>query len=194
MFSKKDDLLCITTDLPGMNILDIILGLFLLWGLVKGFRNGLIIELASLAALILGLYGALRFSYYTSGLLTRYLEIEGKYLYIVSFLITFIVIVIVIHLLARGMDRLAKAVALGFFNRFLGMLFGLLKVAFVLSILLVPVNALNRNKHFIPDKMIRSSVLYDPVSRFAPGLFSAFSFDLTAPLQGQPRKNKPVTL
>ncbi len=177
-----------------MNILDIVLGIFLVWGLIKGFRNGLVIELAALAALVLGLYGALRFSYYTSDLLTRHFELQGNALYITSFIITFIVIVIAVHLLARLLDKLVKAVALGFFNRFLGMLFGLLKVAFVLSILLVPVNALNRNAHFIPDETIRSSALWQPLSRFAPDLFSFFHFDITTPLHPQPRKNEPVTL
>ncbi len=177
-----------------MNILDIVLGIFLLWGLIKGFRNGLVIELASLAALVLGLYGALRFSYYTSGLLTQHFDLQGNALYITSFVITFIIIVVAVHLLARLLDKLVKAVALGFFNRFLGMLFGLVKVAFVLSILLVPVNTLNRKSHFIPDETIRSSVLFGPVSRFAPELFSAFHFDLTSPLHTRPRKKEPVTL
>ena len=182
------------TFFHGMNILDIILGVFLLWGLVKGFKNGLIIEMASLVALILGLYGALRFSYYTSGILTKNFDIQSQYLYIISFAITFIVIVIVVHLLARLLDRLVKAVALGFFNRFLGMLFGIIKVAFILSFLLIPVNALNRTAHFIPEKTILSSVLYGPVSRFAPEIFSVFHFDITSPLHTQPRKKGPVTL
>ncbi len=177
-----------------MNILDIILGFFLLWGVIKGFRNGLIIELASLAALILGLYGALRFSYYTSDILSRHLELKTQTLHIISFVITFVIIVVLVHLLANALDKLVKAIALGFFNRFLGILFGLIKVAFILSILLIPVNALNRKSHFLPEDTVRSSVLYGPVSRFAPTLFSAFSFDVSAPLRSEPQKNEPVTL
>jgi membrane protein required for colicin V production len=177
-----------------MNILDIILGFFLLWGLITGFRKGLIIELASLAALILGLYGALRFSYYTSDILTQHFELHSRYLHIISFAITFLVIVVLVHMLARALDKLVKAIALGFFNRFLGMLFGIIKVAFILSILLVPVNALNRTARFIPEDTIRSSVLYGPVSRFAPTIFSGLGFDINSPLRNKPEKNEPVTL
>jgi membrane protein required for colicin V production len=177
-----------------MNILDIILGFFLLWGVVKGFRNGLIIELASLAALILGLYGALRFSYYTSDILSHHFELKTQTLHIISFAITFIIIVVLVHMLAKALDKLVKAIALGFFNRFLGILFGLIKMAFILSILLIPVNALNRKTHFLPEKTVRASVLYGPVSRFAPTLFSAFRFDVIAPLRSEPQKNEPVTL
>ncbi len=177
-----------------MNILDIILGIFLIWGLIKGFRNGLIIELASLAALVLGLYGALRFSFYTSDILTRHFELQTRYLHIVSFIITFVVIVVLVHILAKALDKLIRAVALGFFNRFLGVLFGLIKVAFILSILLVPVNALNRTAHFIPDETLDTSVLYGPVSGFAPAVFSAFHFDINIPLQNTPQKKEPVIL
>jgi len=177
-----------------MNILDIILAVFLLWALVKGFKNGLIIELASLAALVLGFYGALRFSYYTSDILTQHFTIQGRTLHITSFAITFILIVVLVHMLAKALDKLVRAVALGFFNRFLGMLFGIIKMAFILSILLVPVNAVNRNAHFIPDETIKSSLLYGPVSRFAPTIFSAFSFDLDAPLSKKTKKKEPVIM
>ena len=47
-----------------MNYLDIIIGILLILGLFKGLKNGLLIEVASLIALILGVYGAIHFSYY----------------------------------------------------------------------------------------------------------------------------------
>ncbi len=54
-----------------MNWLDIVLAIPLLWFTYKGFRNGLIIELASLAALILGIFIALHFSFYAEDYLRR---------------------------------------------------------------------------------------------------------------------------
>jgi len=46
-----------------MSFLDIILGLLLAYGLYKGLKNGLFVELASLVALIAGIFGAIHFSY-----------------------------------------------------------------------------------------------------------------------------------
>ena len=46
-----------------MGILDIVLGLLLIYGLYKGLKNGLFVEIASIIALIAGLYGAIHFSY-----------------------------------------------------------------------------------------------------------------------------------
>jgi len=52
-----------------MNVLDIILGALLLFGLVRGFMKGLFVEVASLVALIAGVYGAIHFSSFTAILL-----------------------------------------------------------------------------------------------------------------------------
>ena len=54
-----------------MSFLDIVLGVLLIWGLYKGLRNGLFVEIASLVALIAGLYGAIRFSYVTANYLNE---------------------------------------------------------------------------------------------------------------------------
>ena len=46
-----------------MGFLDIILAMLLVYGLYKGLRNGFFVEIASLVALIAGLFGAIHFSY-----------------------------------------------------------------------------------------------------------------------------------
>ncbi len=47
-----------------MNNLDIILSVILGFGLVRGFLKGFIWELASLVSVVLGIYGAIHFSFY----------------------------------------------------------------------------------------------------------------------------------
>ena len=43
----------------GISPLDIVLAIPLLWGAIRGFRKGFILELTALAALFLGAYAAL---------------------------------------------------------------------------------------------------------------------------------------
>ena len=160
-----------------MNYLDIILAIPLLWAVYRGFTKGLVIEVASLAALILGLWGAIRFSWFTTDVLTRQLEWTSPYLPVISFAITFIVIVIGVHLVARLVDKLVRAVALGPFNRILGVVFGVAKMGFILSIILVVVNGIDKNARFIPSEDREQSVLYGPVSLFAPALFPYLNFE-----------------
>ena len=73
--------------------------------------------------------------------------------------------------MASLVDKLIKAVALNFVNRLLGMTFGLLVTVFVISMILWPVNQVNAEKQIIKPEHIEGSLLYKPLSAFAPALF-----------------------
>lgn len=154
-----------------MNYIDIIILAFIGWALFRGFKNGLFIELASIAALVLGIWGSIRFSWFTQEKLVEYFDMQGQYLGLTAFIITFIVIVVLIHFLARAMDKLMKAVALGFAVRILGMVFAVLKTVLIMSILFVVLNTFNQKAKFLPEEKISESVLYTPIADFAPLLF-----------------------
>ena len=47
-----------------MNIFDIVIAALLIFGFVRGVMKGLFVEVASLVALIAGVYGAIHFSYF----------------------------------------------------------------------------------------------------------------------------------
>jgi len=160
-----------------MSYIDLILAIPLIWGVFVGFKNGLIIEIASLAALLLGIFGAIHFSDITADFLVEKLNITTQYINLIAFTVTFVGIVILVHFLAKMVDKLVKAVALGFVNRLLGMVFGLVKYAFIISIILVIINAVNRNVNFIPEEKIENSILYKPLSGFAPGIFPYLDFE-----------------
>ena len=59
-----------------MNYLDIVLALFLVYGAYNGFKKGLIIEIATLIALCLGIYGSILFSDQTAVYLQQEFEIR----------------------------------------------------------------------------------------------------------------------
>lgn len=154
-----------------MNVLDIILAIPLLWALYRGFRKGLIYMVASLAALVLGILGAVRFHENTGQLLNNWFNINTEHLNLIAFAVTFIGIVIVVHLAAFLADKLIKAVALNLVNRAAGMVFGLLVTGFVISIILMPIDAANRTRNFINPDTIEGSLLYRPLTKFAPTVF-----------------------
>ena len=84
---------------------------------------------------------------------------------------------IAVHLLARAIDKLLKAVALGWLNRLAGMMFGILKTAFIISIILVLVNNINKRVPFIPEEHKEDSLLYEPLSKLAPAVFPFLNFN-----------------
>lgn len=154
-----------------MNYIDIIIAVVLAWALFRGFKNGLFIELASVAALVLGIWGAIRFSGFTASRLYEMFDMQTEYLGLIAFILTFIGIVVLIHFLANAMDKLMKAVALGFVVRILGMVFAVIKTVLIMSIILVILETVNQRSHFLPEEKISESRLYRPVADFAPMLF-----------------------
>ncbi len=158
-----------------MNYFDIVVGLILAFALFKGFKNGLIIELASLIALVLGLLGAIKFSDITAQFLSQY--IQSDYIGLMAFIATFILIVIGVHLVAKVVDKLVSAIALGPVNRILGALFSLLKYAFILSVLVAVINGFDRDSKLLSKDMKAKSFLYQPISSIAPLVFPYLHFD-----------------
>ena len=154
-----------------MNVLDIIFLVPLLFALYRGFKKGLIHMIASLAALLLGIFGAIKLRPVFASLLDAIFNISPDHMNVIAFAVAFVSIVLLVHLVAFLVDKLIKAVALNLVNRLLGMAFGLLVTAFVISMILWPVNEVNAEKQIIKPKHIEGSLLYKPISAFAPGVF-----------------------
>lgn len=146
-----------------MNSLDYILLIPLLYGLYRGFTKGLIIELASLLALTLGIYGALHFSSLTFEFLSHYVEINTVYLQLVSYGLTFLIIVMFISLTGKILTMLIKLVALGFINRMMGAIFGGIKVLLILSVFISFFDRFNKQFGIINDEILSSSLMYNPI-------------------------------
>ena len=120
-----------------MVFLDIILGILLLWGLYKGIKNGLFVEIASLAALIAGIYGAIHFSYFVGNYLAENMHWNERYINLTAFIITFAIIVIAVTMAGKLLTKIANFAMLGLLNKVAGGLFGALKVAVILGAILI---------------------------------------------------------
>jgi len=154
-----------------MAIIDIILAVLLLFGLIRGFLKGFFVEVASLIALVAGVYGAIHFSNFAAEFLESKVEWDEKYINIVSFAITFVIIVLAIALAGKALTKLANFAALGIVNKLLGSVFGLLKIAMILSVLLIVFENLNSTISFVDKEEIKQSILYSPVRQLAPTIF-----------------------
>jgi len=154
-----------------MNTLDIILALILAFGFIRGFLKGFIVEVASLAALVLGIYGAVYFSYILSDFIKPYSDWDPSVLQLISFAGTFLIIVILISLAGKLITKLAENIALGVLNKFLGAIFGLLKVGMILSIVLLVFSKLNDSMPFVEKIKVEDSKLYEPVKNFSESVF-----------------------
>lgn len=155
-----------------MSFLDIVLGILLVWGLYKGFVNGLFVELASLVALIAGIIGAIHFSYIAGDYLSLNMDWNERYIKIASFLITFIAIVLIVHFAGKLLTKIADFAMLGILNKIAGGIFGALKVAVILGALLIFFERATASLNFINEETKVDSILYTPVRDIGAFVFS----------------------
>ncbi len=154
-----------------MGVLDIVLGGLILFGLVRGFMKGLFVEVASLLALIAGVFGAIHFSNYAADYLQSNTDWNEKTITITAFAITFVIIVLAITLAGKALTKLADFAALGILNKLLGGIFGALKIGLILSIILIVFDRMNKTLPFVERSTIEESIFYKPIKSLAPVIF-----------------------
>jgi len=155
-----------------MGVLDIIIAVVLIYGLYKGIKNGLFVEIASLIALIAGLYGAIHFSYIVGDYLSKHMEWNERYINLSAFIITFILIVLVVHLAGKFLTRIADFAMLGLINKIAGGAFGILKHAVIVSALLIFFHQANTSLKIVKQETLDASILYNPVKELGAFVFS----------------------
>lgn len=156
-----------------MNTIDIVFGIILILGLIQGIRKGFFVELASLVGLIAGIYGAIHFSYYVADWLVEKTAWGEQIIKLTSFAITFVIIVLVVSLAGKLLTKVANFAMLGIVNKLLGAAFAVIKFAFLLSVVLMFIDAADRQISLIGDDNKEESILYPIVQPLAPALLPA---------------------
>lgn len=151
-----------------MNYLDIIICVPLAWALYKGFRKGLILEIAALISLVIGIWTAYKFSSITGEYLIKYFTLSSNVLPLVSFIVTFLLVVIGIHFLAKMLERIIKLAALGLINRLAGALFSFIKVGLIVGTLLYASSLFDNTFEIIPNEIKKESLVYKPIISAPP--------------------------
>ena len=157
-----------------MSVIDIIIGALILYGVVKGLFKGLFVEVTSLLALLVGVYGAVHFSNYAAEILLNNFDWNAKTTKITAFAATFVAIVLAISLAGKALTKLADFAALGLLNKLLGALFGGTKIALIISVLLLIFSTLNKSIPFVSNDEIKTSLLYSPIKSLAPMVLPEF--------------------
>ena len=154
-----------------INIMDLVFGGLIAYGGFKGFRKGVIVELTSLLALVLGIYGAILFSGFVAEHLTSYIDFDKRYVDLASFGLTSVGIIFGVSILGKMLTSLAKLVMLNGVNRMLGLLFGGLKLAVFSGVVLIFLMKANALFGFIPSKIIEQSLLCDTLLGLGEWIF-----------------------
>jgi len=160
-----------------MNALDFILLIPLLFMAYRSFSKGLIISLATLAALVLGIWAGIRFSGMASTWVGQVIHTDEKFLPAITFIVIFILVLVIVHLFGKMLEKLVDLIALGWINKLLGGLFGIFKAVLLLSVLLYLISIFDPHEKLITPKTKENSFLYKPVASLVPLLLPFFDLD-----------------
>lgn len=146
-----------------MGFFDIVLGGLLIYALFKGMKNGLFVELASLISLVLGIYIAIKFSNIVRTVVANHVSWSPKYIEIIAFGLTFIAVVIAIHLLAKILTGIMDFAFLGWINKGAGGFFSVVKTVLLLSIVFNLFQKININNMIVKEETFNNSTFYNPI-------------------------------
>lgn len=157
-----------------MGFIDIVLGAFLAYAVFKGFKNGLIVELASLVSLYIGVYVAVKFSSVVGAALGDAISTSktGK---VIAFVLTFLGVVVGIHYLAKALSKIASIVFLGWLNKLGGIVFGLLKTILILGIVLSLFQKVNYKNALVSKETQEKSLFFNPILKTSEFLLPVVS-------------------
>ena len=153
-----------------MNIVDLVIIAIVALGAFNGYRNGLIVELASLLGFLLGIYCSLHYTDLLVLALPAW-NIDKHILHLICFVFLFMAVSGITYGIGKLIEKFVSVVMLGKLNQVLGILFGIAKTAFILSAIIVLFNVFDDEPNFIPKQAREESKLYKPLSLLTPALF-----------------------
>jgi len=146
-------------------IIDILFLIFVLGAIIKGLRQGLIVAVFSLLALIIGLAAAIKLSVVVAThLQSSGVHVSSKWLPILSFAIVFIVVVILVRWLEKMLESVIKFALLGWVDKIGGMILYAVIYLAIFSVILFYCN----NAHLLSANAIVSSKTYSTIEPYGP--------------------------
>jgi membrane protein required for colicin V production len=152
-----------------MTAVDIIVVVLIGFLAFKGFQKGLVIELFSIVAFILGIMASMHL---TNSILVNYFkDNHTQWIPYLIYILVFIAVYLVVFLLGKLIEKLLKTVNLNLFNRIAGLVFGVLKAVFIFSLVVW----LSQQAGYVPESYKEKSVFYRYLKDIAPAVINALS-------------------
>jgi membrane protein required for colicin V production len=144
-----------------MNFLDILIAIPLCFFIYKGWRRGLVFEVAALAGIVVGVWACVHFSTWVA----EKLQLQSDSGVLIAFFITFAAVVVLAYFLGKAIEGIFKMVKLNFLNKILGALLGMAKCLCVISVLLNFILLIDTGEIILTPTVKEESVLFKPSYR-----------------------------
>ncbi len=150
-----------------MSYIDIALIVLLIFGAYNGYKEGFLMGLFSVLAVLLGILGGFKLMGNAMVLLDQQFNIDETVLPYIAFAVVFILVVVVVNLIGKSIRASLDEDFLGKADQSAGALLGIFKTAFMLSVGLWIIQSLKVN---LPDKWTENAWLYPKLSVLAPSV------------------------
>jgi membrane protein required for colicin V production len=158
-----------------MNFIDVLIIVPVLYAGWKGFKHGLIIEVFTLLALVVGLYAGIHFSDFVANTLKTSFSWHSKYVPVVSFTITFLAVGAMVYFAGKAIEKVVKLTGLTPVNKGFGVLFSVLKMIYFISVFIILIESYDEKNDFFPEETKEESVLYNPVKKVSTSTIPGIS-------------------
>ena len=146
-----------------MTLLDYRVLIPLCWFAFLGLRKGLIYELTSILALVLGVWTSYRFSDSVALLLPNIPFAKQ-----IAFTLTFFITLFLVHLAGKLMCKVVKLVIPGAVDHIFGLLFGAGKVILIFSVLFYLIDLIDPHEIIIKKETKEKSLVYEYIEPIIP--------------------------
>ncbi len=151
--------------------IDIMLLIALFWYGVSGFKNGLIYELISILALVLGCWMAYHFSDGIATLITGTQLIRP-----IAMILTFTIVMVLVNMAGKVVHKIIKFAIPDVVDRLFGLLFGIVKVLVVSSVIFYILQDIDPREILLKKETKEQSFAYKYTEPIVP---HALGWDLT---------------
>jgi membrane protein required for colicin V production len=145
-------------------LIDLIFAVMIIIAIFKGYQKGLILAVFSILAFIIGLAAALKLSTVVADYLKTSVSVSAKWLPFIAFAGIFFIVVLLVRLGAKLIEKAFQSVMLGWVNRLGGILLFTALYLIILSIFVF----YGEKLQLLQPATIQSSVTYKFIQPWGP--------------------------
>lgn len=146
-----------------MQTIDVIIAVLLVMGFISGLRDGLVKQVVGLAGLIGGLLLGRAFYLPLGDWMAITFSISTEVARVAAFIVLLIVVQLLFSLAGWIVSKLLNIICLGWINRLLGGLVGVIKFALLVGVIITGIEFFDQHNGLVSKEKKSASVFYYPI-------------------------------
>ncbi len=164
-----------------VSLFDFLISGVLIWGIYKGYIQGFIIQTIALFVLLAGVFVGAKMAFTFYDIIIEKSTVALPNFPVIVFAIIFCFVVFASNYVAIIVQKQVMSIPKPITTRILGAFFGAIKYMFIISVMLLFVDRLDKNFEIVTDKEKARTILYQPVLKFAPRILPRLKFQVKEP-------------